>query len=60
VAALDATLTNERLATDTETVSWDFSVAGEAQANVVDGSIGTTQLATSAFAAIMQRVSLGF
>src|SRR5712691_5070020 len=41
VAALNATLTNERLATDTTNVTWDFSVAGVAKANV--GSITESQ-----------------
>ncbi len=39
VGALDATLTNERLVTDTSTVAWDLATGGQAKANVPDGSI---------------------
>jgi hypothetical protein len=35
VGALNGTLTNERLVTDTATATWDLSVAGTAKANVV-------------------------
>src|SRR5262245_19860351 len=30
----DATLTNERVLTDTATITWDFSTAGQAKANI--------------------------
>lgn len=39
VGASDATLTNERLVTDTATVAWDLTVGGQAKANVPDDSI---------------------
>lgn len=39
VGALDATLTNERLVTDTSTVAWDLATGGQAKANVPDDSI---------------------
>jgi hypothetical protein len=35
VAASDATLSAERVATDTATITWDFGTAGQAKANVV-------------------------
>lgn len=35
VAASDPTLTNERVATDTNTLDWDFGTAGQAKADVV-------------------------
>lgn len=38
VGHADATLTNERVVTDTSTITWDLSTAGQAKANVV----GTT------------------
>ncbi|MDW8267669.1 MAG: hypothetical protein RMN24_00755, partial [Anaerolineae bacterium] len=37
----------ERVVTDTSTVAWDLTTAGQARANVVAGSIGASQLATS-------------
>lgn len=39
VGALDATLSNERLVTDTATVAWDLATGGQAKANVPDDSI---------------------
>lgn len=44
MAAADSTLTNERVATATPTISWDFSTPSQALANVVDGSLGTAKL----------------
>lgn len=38
VGAVNATLTNERVLTDTGTVTWDLTTPGEAKANVVGGS----------------------
>lgn len=39
VTASDATLTAERVATDTATITWDFATAGQAKANFI-GSAG--------------------
>lgn len=39
VAAAHAGLSAERVTTDTTTVAWDHTVAGQAKANVPDGSI---------------------
>jgi hypothetical protein len=44
VGAADATLTAERVVTDTPTVAWDLATAGQAKANVPDASIGTVKL----------------
>ena len=44
VAALDGTLTNERLLTDSATISWDFSTPGVVQAN---SSAGGGNVSTS-------------
>lgn len=41
VATSDGTLTAERVATDTATVTWDFATIGQAKANVVDGTTST-------------------
>jgi hypothetical protein len=38
VGSLNGTLTNERVLTDTATVTWDLSTAGQAKANAVSGS----------------------
>jgi len=48
VAAVDPTLTAERVVADSATIEWDFTTPGQAQASVVDGSIDTTQLANGA------------
>ena len=47
VAASDATLTAERVATDTSTVSWDFATGGQAKASIVAASVNATHVATS-------------
>lgn len=39
VGALDATLTNERLVTDTATATWDLTVAGQAKVDVPAGAV---------------------
>lgn len=44
VAAADGTLTAERVATDTATISWDFGTAAQGKANVVDNSISNAKL----------------
>lgn len=43
-SAASSTTSAERVTTDTATVSWDHATAGQAKANVVDGSITTTKL----------------
>lgn len=56
VGASDATLSAERVVTDTATITWDLATAGQAKANVPNGSISTTQLGgdiTSAGEAIL-------
>jgi hypothetical protein len=42
-ASPDATLTNERVLTDTATITWDFSTAGQAKANATVGGGGSTR-----------------
>jgi hypothetical protein len=37
VAATDATLTNERVLTDTATITWDFTIPGQAKASTAAG-----------------------
>ena len=44
VAAADADLPNARVATNTATVAWDNTTAGQSKASVIAGSIGATQL----------------
>lgn len=48
VAAADADLPNARVATNTATVAWDNTTAGQSKASVVAGSIGATELADTA------------
>jgi hypothetical protein len=53
VGALDATLTAERLVTNTATVTWDLATAGQAKANVPTGTVaaeGVLRLAVSGVA----------
>lgn len=45
VGASDATLSAERVVTDTTTVSWDLATAAQAKANVVDASISLAKMA---------------
>lgn len=40
----DGSLTGERVVTDTPTISWDWSTAGQAKAGVVANSIGPAQV----------------
>lgn len=44
VSTADATLTAERVLTDTATVSWDNGTASQTKASVVNASIGTAKL----------------
>lgn len=44
VGALSATLTAERLVTNTSTVEWDLATAGQAKASIVALSVNTGQL----------------
>jgi len=39
VAATDADLTAERVATNTDSINWDFATAGQAKADVVQAYI---------------------
>lgn len=48
VAASNGTLTAERVTTDTATVAWDHGTAGQAKANVPDGSITFAKMQTIA------------
>jgi len=48
VAAVDPTLTAERVVTDSATIEWDFTTPGQAQASVASDSIDTTHLANGA------------
>ena len=41
-SSTNATLTGERVLTDTETVTWDFTTAGQAKATAVGGSTTST------------------
>lgn len=45
VGTANATLTAERVVTNTATVEWDLATASQARASVVAGSIGATQIA---------------
>jgi len=53
VAATDATLSAERVATDTATITWNFGTAGQAQANVVANAVGNTQIRQAAALSII-------
>jgi hypothetical protein len=44
VKTADADLTNERVVTDTTTVTWDWSTAGQAKANAVGSALAITAL----------------
>lgn len=46
VQTADATLTAERVATNTATIAWDFSVAGQARLNVVPAYLTANQTIT--------------
>lgn len=48
VAAAHASLSAERVATNTATVTWDFATAGQAKANVPDAAITNAKLANMA------------
>lgn len=56
--AAHASLSAERVVTDTTTIAWDLATAAQAKANVIDGSISTAKLANDAVTyAKMQNVS---
>lgn len=55
VSAASADLTNERVATDTATVTWDFTGAGLARANVPDAGITNAKLRNSSALSIIGR-----
>lgn len=60
VAAAHADLSAERVATATATISWDFTTAAQAKANVVDGSITYAKMQdVSATDRLLGRVSAG-
>lgn len=60
VAASNATLTAERVATDTATVTWDFGTAAQAKANVPDGAITYAKIQdVSATDKVLGRSSVG-
>lgn len=48
VAAASSDLANERVLTDTATVTWDFTVAGQAKANAAGGAPADAQYVTLA------------
>lgn len=58
VAAAHASLSAERITTDTATVSWDHGEAGKAKASVVDGSITHTHVAAANIDGIAGTASL--
>jgi len=55
VGALDGTLTNERLVTDTATVAWDLATGGQAKANVPDNAITNAKLRDSSALSVIGR-----
>ena len=57
VGNADATLTSERIVTDTATISWDIGTASQAKANIVADSVDNTFLANMAQATIKGRAS---
>lgn len=57
VGALDGTLTAERLVTDTATVAWDLGTAGQAKANVPDGSISNSKIRVAAARSVIGHAS---
>lgn len=60
VAAANASLTAERVTTDTATIAWDHAVAGQAKANVPDDAITYAKLQNvSATDKVLGRSSVG-
>lgn len=59
VGATDATLTAERLVTDTATASWDLSVPGQAKVNVIDDSISNAKLRNSSGFSVIGKGTTG-
>lgn len=55
VGVANATLTAERVVTNTATVSWDLATAGQAKSNVVDASVTNAKLADMAAWSIKAR-----
>lgn len=58
VKTADAGLSAERVCTDTATVAWDFSAAGQAKAGVIAGSIGATQVNEASLESILDLADL--
>lgn len=57
VGAADATLTAERVVTDTATVAWDLTVSAQAKANVPDDAVTDAKLANMGDSTIKGRAS---
>ena len=53
--ASNASLSAERVVTDTTTVAWDLATSGQAKANVPDDSIGDAKLRNSAGVSVIGR-----
>lgn len=61
VAASDATLSAERVATDTTTITWDFGTAGQAKANVAtNSSVQKVEVVKNSGAVVGTRKQLNF
>lgn len=59
VGALDGTLSAERLVTDTATVTWDLSVAGQAKSNVPNDAITYAKIQNIATDSLIGRDTAG-
>lgn len=59
VAAADAVLTAERVATNTATVTWDFATVGQAQASVPDDAITFAKMQEIATQRVIGRNTAG-
>lgn len=57
VGASDATLTAERVVTDTATVAWDLATAGQAKANVPDDAVTDAKLRNSGALSVIGRAA---
>lgn len=57
VAASDPTLANERVATSTATVAWDFSTPAQASANVPDNAITNAKIRDAAALSVIGRAA---
>lgn len=59
VGALDGSLSAERVATATATISVDLATAGQAKWDVIDGSLGVAKLATIAGRSLLGKPDTG-